>query len=146
DEPPVHLPGGASPGDEVTISYSSGGYAQTWTYRWVGSTGGGRWVLIRYEYFRATRSNLLIRRALRPSQPAWLFAVHKLQPSAWRALLLHPLRDKPEDVREQYERGPAMPMGPVRALENKGREPREAAPQPGSKPKMAWWAVQGSNL
>lgn len=49
-EPPVPLPPWGNPGDEITVTMSSGGVMQSWTYRWVGSTGGGVWRLTAYEY------------------------------------------------------------------------------------------------
>lgn len=52
DGPPVPLPPTGSPGDEITITSSSGGWTQTWSYRWVSGTTFGRWVLFRYEYFQ----------------------------------------------------------------------------------------------
>lgn len=52
DGPPVPLPPGGNLGDTITITSSSGGWTQTWSYVWVGNTAGGNWSLIEYRFFR----------------------------------------------------------------------------------------------
>ena len=49
-ETPAPPPPQGSPGDEITVSMSPGDVMQSWTYRWVGSSGGGVWQLTAYEY------------------------------------------------------------------------------------------------
>ena len=50
--PPVSLPMSGNPGDQISITSSSGGYSQLWTYQWQGSPVAGNWVLIEYHYFK----------------------------------------------------------------------------------------------
>ncbi|MCD9098022.1 hypothetical protein LU699_13235 [Luteimonas fraxinea] len=50
DDPPVGLPAFGSPGEEISIGSVRGAVTQSWTYRWVGTSVRGNWVLIDYKY------------------------------------------------------------------------------------------------
>jgi hypothetical protein len=50
--PPVPLPATGNPGDQISITSSSGGWTQTWSYTWTSSSGGGFWQLVEYHYFK----------------------------------------------------------------------------------------------
>jgi len=52
DQPPVPLPATGNPGDTMSITSSSRGYTQTWTYQRVGSSTSGSWSLIEYRFFQ----------------------------------------------------------------------------------------------
>jgi hypothetical protein len=52
DGPPVPLPTNGNPGDRISVTHESGGYVQTWTYQWFGSSTNGGWGLIKYTYER----------------------------------------------------------------------------------------------
>jgi hypothetical protein len=56
DAPPVPLPYSGNPGDVISISMTAAGISQTWTYKWVGSSANGQWVLVSYT-FRQVGSN-----------------------------------------------------------------------------------------
>ena len=53
DSPPVPLPFFGNPGDTITITSTSGGITQTWSYTWQGSSAGGNWVLTSYSWTRS---------------------------------------------------------------------------------------------
>lgn len=48
--PPVSLPLSGNPGDVISITSTSGGVTQTWTYTWVGNPTMGNWHLTKYTY------------------------------------------------------------------------------------------------
>ena len=53
DSPPVPLPPSGNPGDSITITSTSGGITQTWSYTWQGSSAGGNWALTSYSWKRS---------------------------------------------------------------------------------------------
>lgn len=50
DSPPVPLPSFGNPGDTISITSTSGGISQTWSYAWQGSSTSGGWILTSYTY------------------------------------------------------------------------------------------------
>lgn len=48
--PPVPLPLTGNPGDVISITSTTGGATQTWTYTWVGSSTMGNWHLTSYIF------------------------------------------------------------------------------------------------
>lgn len=50
NRPPIPLPMTGNPGDVMSITSTSGGVTQTWTYTWVGNSAGGSWPLRDYTY------------------------------------------------------------------------------------------------
>jgi len=56
DGPPVPLPASGKPGDKISISSTSGGVTQTWSYSWQGSSSGGQWILTSYTWVKSTNT------------------------------------------------------------------------------------------
>lgn len=50
DNPPVPLPAGGNPGDTISVTSSSGGYTQSWSFEWHSNSSGGGWALTSYTY------------------------------------------------------------------------------------------------
>lgn len=53
DSPPVPLPPSGNPGDGISITWTSGGITQAWSYTWPESPAGGNWVLASYRWERS---------------------------------------------------------------------------------------------
>lgn len=47
--PPVPLPTSGQPGDTITVTHTSGGWTQSWSYQWSGNSIAGAWGLIAYR-------------------------------------------------------------------------------------------------